>query len=118
MSTTTHTGGCHCKAVRYSVTVDLTKPVIACNCSICQSTGTLLTFVPAGDFHLLSGEDALTDYQFGKKRLHHLFCKVCGLRSFARGEGPNGPMVAINARCLDDANLAALTVQQFDGRSR
>jgi hypothetical protein len=114
----THTGGCHCGAVRYRVDIDLSQPVITCNCSICGRTGTMLSFVPASAFHLEKGEEALTDYQFGKKSIHHLFCKVCGVRSFARGNGPHGPMAAINARCLDDVDPASLQTQHYDGRSR
>ena len=61
--------------------------------------------------------DALTDYQFGKMRLHHLFCSRCGIRSFGRGAMPDGtPIVAVNVRCLDDVDLAALPVKQFDGK--
>ena len=30
----THEGGCQCGKVRYRVSIDLTAPVIACNCSI------------------------------------------------------------------------------------
>jgi hypothetical protein len=109
-------GSCHCGAVRYSVDLDLEKPVTACNCSICGRTGTLLTFVPAGSFKLEAGEDSLTDYQFKRKHIHHLFCKVCGVRSFARGAGPQGqPMVAINARCLEGVDLSKLNVNHFDG---
>ena len=61
---------------------------MSCNCSICQKRGALLTFVPAAQFKLLSGEDELTDYQFNKKIVHHLFCSHCGVGSFARGNGP------------------------------
>ena len=114
---TTHQGGCHCGAVRYRVELDLTKPVTQCNCSICSRSGTLLSFVPAAAFTLEQGEGSLTDYQFNKKSIHHLFCKVCGVRSFARGQGPSGPMVAINSRCLDGLDPATLQVQNFDGRS-
>jgi hypothetical protein len=89
-----------------------------CNCSICSRTGTLLSFVPANAFTLEKGEDSLTDYQFNKKHIHHLFCRVCGVRSFARGQGPNGPMVAINTRCLEDVDAATLPLQRFDGKSR
>jgi hypothetical protein len=78
----------------------------------------LLSFVPAGAFALEKGEGSLTDYQFSRKVIHHVFCKVCGVRSFARGEGPNGPMVAINTRCLDDIDAAALSVRHFDGKNR
>ena len=119
MSEQTYTGGCQCGKVRYQVEVDLEKPVISCNCSMCGRSGTLLTFVPASEFTLLSGEDALTDYRFYKHAIHHLFCSVCGIKSFARGTGRDGgATVAINARCLDDVDVASLKIQSFDGRSR
>jgi hypothetical protein len=119
MSTTpSHSGGCHCGAVRYRVELDLSKPVIQCNCSICARTGTLLAFVPESGFTLEKGEQNLTDYQFNKQVIHHLFCKTCGVRSFARGSGPNGPMVAVNTRCLDDVDVTTLNIQHFDGKNR
>jgi hypothetical protein len=115
----TYQGGCHCGKVRYEVSLDLAAPVIACNCSICGRTGTYLQFVPAEKFTLRSGEESLTDYQFNTKTIHHLFCKVCGVRSFARGKTKDGKeTAAINVRCLDDVDLQALNVQQFDGKSR
>jgi len=110
-------GGCHCGQVRYEATVDLDNPVIACNCSMCGRAGTLLTFVPSDQFRLLSGEDNLTDYQFGPKHIHHLFCKTCGIKSFARGQGKNGPTVAINTRCLDNVDPVKLPVHHYDGKS-
>lgn len=112
-----YTGGCHCGKVRYSVEADIGS-VIACNCSICQKTGTLLTFVPAASFTLLQGEEALTDYQFNRNIIHHLFCNTCGIRSFARGVGPDGsPMAAINARCLDNVETDTFPVHNYDGRA-
>ena len=112
-----HSGSCHCGAVRYEVEADIDK-VMSCNCSICQKRGALLTFVGLPQFKLLSGEDALTDYQFNKKIVHHLFCNKCGVAPFARGVGPGGAeMVAVNVRCLDDVDLDALSVTPFDGKS-
>ena len=112
-----HSGGCHCSKVRYEVDADI-GGVIACNCSICQKTGTLLTFVPAASFTLLQGDEALTDYQFNRNVIHHLFCNTCGIRSFARGVGPDGsPMAAINARCLDDFEADKYPVHNYDGRA-
>jgi hypothetical protein len=100
------------------VRLDLTKPVLSCNCSMCGRSGTMLAFVPATEFTLRSGEDALTDYQFNKHVIHHLFCNVCGIKSFARGQKPDGTKtVAINVRCLDDVDLDALTVTRFDGKT-
>lgn len=112
-------GGCHCGAVRYEVTMPPPTKAMACNCSICSRAGWLLAFVPATSFRLLSGEDALTDYQFGKKHVHHVFCRVCGVRSFSRGESPDGKAsVAVNLRCLAGFDATALPVHTFDGASR
>lgn len=119
MSTKMHAGGCHCGKVRFEVEVDLEQSVIACNCSMCGRSGTLLTFVPAAKFTLESGEEQLTDYLFNRHAIHHLFCKVCGIKSFARGQNPDGsPMVAVNARCLDGVEVSALKVRNYDGRSK
>jgi hypothetical protein len=113
-----YVGGCHCGKVRYRVTTDLSKPVVACNCSICSRTGTLLTFVPAAQFRLEQGEDALTDYQFNRNIIHHLFCSTCGIRSFARGKAPDGSdTVAINVRCLEGVDPQSLNVTHYDGRA-
>lgn len=113
----TYHGGCHCGRVRYDVAATLDR-VISCNCSICQKSGALLAFAPEASFKLTSGEDALSDYQFRKKIIHHLFCKNCGVRSFARAIAPDGtPMVAINVRCLDDIDLSTIQPKHFDGRS-
>src|SRR5687768_3256700 len=104
-----HKGGCHCGAVRYHVDVDLAKPAIVCNCSICSRSGTMLSFVPAGSFTLEQGGDALVSYHFNKRHIDHLFCKTCGIKSFARGKAPDGSeMVAVNVRCLDDLDLAKI----------
>jgi len=112
-----HDGGCHCGAVRYRVTSDLAQ-VIACNCSMCQKKGTLLTFVPADAFTLARGDDTLTDYTFNKHAIHHLFCAKCGVTSFARGKDRAGrDMVAVNIRCLDAIDLDTIAITKVDGRS-
>lgn len=111
----TYEGGCHCGKVRYEVTADVSN-VYSCNCSICSKRGWLLAFVTPDKFNLLQG-DGLTDYQFNKKQIHHLFCPVCGVASFGRGNSPKGEMVAINVNCLDDVDTSALKVTKVDGKS-
>lgn len=96
------------------------EALISCNCSMCRRMGSLLTFVPAERFKLLSGQDALRDYQFGKRHIHHEFCGTCGVRAFGHGANPGtgGETYAINVRCLDESDeLLALPLQPFDGRS-
>jgi hypothetical protein len=113
----TYKGGCHCGKVSYEVKTDL-GTVISCNCSICSKKGYLLSFVPPEQFRLLSGEEALTDYQFNKHAIHHLFCSACGIQSFARGKKRDGsPMVAINVRALEGVDIGGLKVTSVDGRS-
>lgn len=114
----TYAGGCQCGKVRYEAKVDLSKPVISCNCSMCGRAGTLLTFIPKAQFTLLAGEEALTDYQFHNHIIHHTFCNTCGIKSFARGKGRDGAeTVAINARCLEGVDLDTLKIMKYDGRS-
>jgi hypothetical protein len=111
-------GGCQCGAVRYEVDADLDR-TITCNCSRCQKLGSVLTFTPADRFTLLSGEQYLTEYLFNKHAIRHLFCKVCGIESFARGAMPDGsPMVAVNANCLDGVKPRELKSHHYDGRSK
>ncbi|MEM7020535.1 MAG: GFA family protein, partial [Pseudomonadota bacterium] len=112
---TTHTGQCHCGAVAYEVAVDI-ENVMECNCSICRRTGWRLSFVGASQFTLTRGENDLVDYQFGKKHLHHPFCKHCGVRSFSWGPNEQGDkMFAVNTRCLDDFDVGQVEVNQYDG---
>ncbi len=112
-----HTGSCHCGNVKFEVETDL-EGTIACNCSVCTKRGSLLNFVPAEKFKLISGEDKLTDYLWNKRIIHHLFCKNCGILPFGKGVDPNGnETVAINIRCLDDVDIDSVKITPFDGRS-
>src|SRR5947208_2979582 len=100
-TTVSYEGSCHCGAVRYQVTMPRPTKAMACNCSMCSRAGWLLAFVPRASFTLLAGDGALTDYQFGKKHLHHQFCRTCGVRSFSHGASEKGgEMIAINLRCV------------------
>ena len=109
----TYIGGCHCGAVRYEVEMDLDK-VMECNCSHCSKKGFLLSFVDRDKFTLQSSEDMLIEYFFNKKAIRHIFCRVCGVQSFA--EGVTFPKVAINVRCLDDVDISSLTIEQVNGK--
>ena len=105
--------GCHCGTMKYDVETDLAK-IIQCNCSHCEAKGLLLDFVDKDKFKLLSGKENLTEYQFNKKAIRHLFCKNCGVQSFA--EGVTFPKVAINVRCLEGVDVASLTLVPYNGK--
>lgn len=116
--TKSYEGSCHCGAVKFTAKLDLSKPVMACNCSICSREGWLLTFVPASAVEV-SGKESLTDYQFGKKHLHHEFCKVCGVHPFSHGEDPStqSAMYGINVRCIPDLDATKLEMTHYDGKN-
>jgi hypothetical protein len=111
-------GSCHCGKVQYEVELDLaTSANMMCNCSRCHRLGWVLTFVPAEQFTLIQGEDNLTDYQFNKQRIHHLFCKTCGIESFARGKGKDdADTVAVNLRCVEGVDLDSLKINKVNGK--
>lgn len=118
MSLAKHDGSCHCGAVKYTVELDTSGEALVCNCSMCRRTGAMMMFTSPDKFTLHSGEDKLREYTFNRHAIKHLFCSVCGVRSFARGTGPNGPMVMINVRCLDGIDVFTQPTKQFDGASR
>ncbi len=113
----THTGACHCKKVRYQATLDLSKPVLECNCSLCAVKGILWQFVPAESFTLLEGEEYLKEYLFNKQMIRHQFCTECGVEPFAYGENNGEKVVALNVRSIEGIDLDALERTKVDGKS-
>jgi hypothetical protein len=108
-------GGCQCGAVSFETDADLDQTV-TCNCSRCQRLGAVLTFVPREAFTLKSGEENLSEYLFNSKKIHHQFCKTCGIQSFSYGQKPDGSeMVALNVNCLEGVNPRELTSYHHDG---
>ena len=112
----THRGGCHCGRVRFEVLASARVQVTECNCSMCARTGYLHLIVPKERFRLVSGADALTLYQFNTGTARHLFCSVCGVKSFyVPRSHPDG--YSVNARCLDEGTLEGMTIVRKDGKN-
>ena len=109
-------GGCHCGAVRFEAEVPRQVTVLDCNCSICSKTGYRHLIVPHEDFTLLQGERALTSYRFGTGAADHLFCRLCGVKSFYQPRS-HPDAWSINFNALDDSSALEVTVQSFDGRN-
>ena len=112
----THKGGCHCGRVRFEVVAPARISVTDCNCSICSKSGYLHLIVPSSQFKLVSGNDALTEYKFNTGAARHLFCSVCGIKSFyVPRSHPDG--ISVNARCLDEGTVEETTVVPKDGKN-
>ena len=111
-----HQGGCHCGRVRFEVLAPAQIEVGDCNCSMCSKTGYLHLVVKKDKFKLVSGEDALTNYQFNTGTAKHLFCSHCGIKSFyVPRSHPDG--YSVNARCLDEGTVTGMTLRKIDGKN-
>jgi hypothetical protein len=110
----THAGGCHCGRVRFEVDAPARLEVADCNCSMCAKAGYLHLIVPAAQFRLIRGREALTTYRFNTGVAQHHFCSHCGVKSFyVPRSHPDG--ISVNARCLDAGTVESLSVEPFDG---
>jgi hypothetical protein len=110
-------GSCHCGKTTYGVDGDI-EQVIECNCSICSTKGYHFWFVPRANLHLHSPLEDLSTYTFNKHHIKHEFCPTCGVAPFGMATDRQGnPMAAINVRCLEGVDLAALKRVPYDGRS-
>jgi len=100
--------------VRFEVDAPEELNVHACTCSICSKSGYLHMTVPRARFRLGRGEDTLVRYRFNTGVAEHLFCSVCGIKSFyVPRSHPDG--YSVNARCLDDAPVDEMTIIPFEG---
>jgi len=111
-----HSGGCHCRAVRFEVELPDAFEVEDCNCTMCAMSGNIHVIVPPSRFRLLQGKDNLSEYTFNTGAAKHLFCKTCGIKSFyVPRSNPDG--FAVTWRALDDWMDLKVTVIPFDGQN-
>jgi hypothetical protein len=100
--------------VRFEVEAAAEVEVHECNCSICHKLGYLHLIVPKSRFRLLCGQEHLTTYTFNTGVARHLFCSVCGVKSFyVPRSHPDG--YSVNARTLDPGTVQRQVVVPFDG---
>ena len=109
-------GGCHCRAVRFEAQVPREVAVLDCNCSICSMTGFRHLIVPHEHFRLLQGEEALSRYRFGTLAAEHLFCRICGIKSFYQPRS-HPDAWSLNLNAVDDIGALSITAVPFDGRN-
>lgn len=112
-----HQGSCHCGNIKFEVEGNCDS-VVECNCSHCSRKGYLLWFVPRSQVAVTAKDGSLATYTFNTHQIKHHFCANCGCAPFGFGEHGGVEMAAINARCLEDFDLASVSKNFVDGRSR
>ena len=112
----TCSGGCHCGRVKYEIKIPEKILVNRCSCSICQKSGYLHLIVPANRFKLICGEEDLLEYRFHTGVARHLFCRVCGIKSFYVPRS-HPESFSVNLNCIDLPDEVDVTVEEFDGRN-
>jgi hypothetical protein len=120
----THTGSCHCGAVRFEVDLDLDH-VRVCDCSICRKRGALNHRVESSQLRLLTPLDAMTLYRWHTRTAADYFCPTCGILPFRRPSALTPEELArgmtsflgwtVNVRCLDGVDLDAIPVRHVYG---
>ena len=111
---TTCSGGCHCGAVRFEIELPELLCAHRCNCSICRRSGFIHVFLTPEKFHLLRGEDSLSEYRFHTRTARHLFCRHCGIKPYyVPRSHPDG--ISVNLNCIDLPGSVEVTIEDFDG---
>ncbi|KAK8166371.1 Mss4-like protein [Phyllosticta citrichinensis] len=132
---TTHSGNCHCGAIRFTFTLSPPLheyPVISCNCSYCTRAGALLVYPYRENFVLEKptaaeggiDADVIGRYGFGDGTASHRFCRKCGSSVFTvcvpdmweKFVEPGAKeMLPVNLRMVTGLDLDALNLRKVDG---
>ncbi len=115
--TESHSGSCHCGAVRFSFQGEAITKGLRCNCSICSRKGAMMSqqLIPEDELKIEAKEGALGLYQFGQKTAKHYFCKECGIYTFHETARKPGHF-RVNLGCVDGVDTFALEADVFDGK--
>jgi hypothetical protein len=105
---------CHCGEIRLKIAAGLGQ-IFECNCSICSRSAFLHWYVAPEQVKLLTQKRQLATYVWRSATGGHRFCPTCGI-AVIRTSTQYPPPVSVNARCIEDFDLARLKTRQFDGR--
>jgi len=106
-------GSCHCGAIRFEIETDFPE-LTMCDCSICRRKNALMVKVQESSFRLLSGKDALAEYQFHTRTARHDFCSICGIYPF-HSKRVTPDFFGVNVHCLEDFDPTGIPVRQAIG---
>ncbi|KAL7797222.1 Mss4-like protein [Trichoderma ceciliae] len=117
--TITYRGNCHCGDFVFETKLPEIKSAFDCNCSICVKKGYLWLFPGKGNVDIVKGSmEGLTTYEFGPKKLKHLFCPKCGTAVAGSSQDEEKDwQLALNARAIQGLGCWDLEKVPYDGAS-
>ena len=127
MSLETYQGSCHCGAIRFEAAVDFEEGSNRCNCSYCAKVRAWFAFAKGVERFRLIENAGIAEYRWtppgdSEPHLTFTFCRICGVRTFARGEleslGGTFHAVHVPALELSPEGFAAIPVRYINGRER
>lgn len=122
----TVTATCHCGGTRIEIDEAPTR-VTQCTCTFCSKTGALWAYYRPEEPRIVADEHRAM-YSASDNINRHYFCAKCGCRTYSLSPDwslttpddpamPETQRIAINARLLDDVDLASLEIEVLDGRN-
>lgn len=114
---------CHCGGTRIELP-EAPVRATACTCTYCTKSGGLWAYYAPERPRIVADEFGAVYSASGGINQHH-FCSRCGCSTYGISPDwslgdtaiPEAKKFAINAKLLDDFELAALTVETIDGRN-
>jgi hypothetical protein len=114
MTTLPTEASCHCGTIHLYVE---TPPatVTDCNCSICRRYGVLWAYYSPRQVRVAPAAGATDVYIWGDRKIEFHRCKACGCVTHWAPVDPTEDRMAVNARLMDLAVVAAARVRKLDG---
>ncbi len=96
---------------------DAPKWVTQCSCSICRKLGVLWAYYRPEQVHFLPPVGATSVYLWNDRVIAFHSCAVCGCTTHWSPVDKSLNRMAVNARLMEPAVLAAASVDKIDGPS-
>lgn len=103
---------CHCGAVRMAIDTPPDE-VTRCDCSICRKLGVLWAYYAPQQVRLTAAPDATLVYLWNRMALEFHTCRTCGCTTHWAHVDRNYHRMAVNARLMEPAVLAAARVHDL-----
>jgi hypothetical protein len=110
---TAYSGSCHCGTVTFRIDAAIAE-LTTCDCSLCSRKNAVMARVHESKIAILTGEDALSKYEWNTGRAKHYFCSRCGIYTFHRKRSEPDHF-GVNVFCLEGVDISAIPVRATDG---